>query len=379
MAEPLAHVVAVTSTLPERRYAQAELTDAMVRFIDHHALRFPTDLVESLFSNVTVTGRHFEFGIENVLDAPPSVAEVAERAVGACIHYAETNARRLLSETGLKPADIGLLASVTEIPSTPSIDARLMNRVAFRPDVKRLPLTGVGCMGGVAGISRMAEWLDGRPAEAALFVSSELPSGLWQGGIQSDLRNMIARLDEDPALHGEVVMAIVTAALFGDGSGAVLMVGRDHPLAKDAVFSVIDSRSNLVPDTEHIMGLEHVDAGIRNILRPEVKTYVAEALGDVVAPLVAKHGLAADRIGHWTLHPGGPRIMDAAEDAFGLSAEMMRPSREALSDVGNISSATVLYMLDRIIRDKRPPAGTSGLLVAMGPGFAQEAALTLWR
>lgn len=378
MAEAKAHVVAVTSGLPERRYDQSALSDAMVAFVERRGLGFPTELIRSLFENVCVDGRHFEFGVENFLEPPPSVAELSVRAVDACVRHAEANARRLFSRTGLKPAEVSLLASVTEIPATPSLEARLMNRVAFRPDVRRLPLTGVGCMGGVAGIARLADYLDGHPSEAAMLVSSELPSGLWQGSIQADLVQMIARLDEDPTLHGEVVMAVVTAALFGDGSGAVLMVGRDHPLARDAAFAVIDSRSNLVPDTEHIMGLEHVDAGIRNILRPEVKTYVAEALADVVEPLAARHGLDAGAVGHWTLHPGGPRIMDAAEAAFGLSPELMRPSREALREVGNISSATVLYMLDKILRGDRPAPGTDGLLVAMGPGFAQEAVLTRW-
>jgi alkylresorcinol/alkylpyrone synthase len=173
-------------------------------------------------------------------------------------------------------------------------------------------------------------------------------------------------------------MAIVTAALFGDGSGALLMVGRDHALAKCSAVRIVDSRSNWVPDTEHIMGLDYVDAGMRNILRPEVKTFVAEALGDVISPMLATHRLEASEIGHWTLHPGGPRIMDAAEMAFDLSTTMMRPSREALTDVGNISSATVLYMLDRILRGERPPAETPGLIVAMGPGFSQEAALAVW-
>lgn len=373
-----AHIVASAVSLPERYYPQRHLAETVAGFITANKLNFPVDLIHQLFENVCITGRHFEFPVEGFCAASPPIVNSAVVAIDACVRHSEINVRRILSETGLRARDISMLASVTLTPAVPSIDARLMNRIAFRSDIRRLPLAGLGCMAGVAGITRVADYLDGRPTEAALLISCELSSGLWQGSVQDDLQQMISRLDREPHLHGEIVMAIVTAALFGDGSGALLMVGRDHPLARDSAIRIVDSRSNWVPDTEHIMGLDYVDAGMRNILRPEVKTFVAEALGDVILPMLAAHRLETSAIGHWTLHPGGPRIMNAAEDAFGLSASMMRPSREALADVGNISSATVLYMLDRILRGERPPAETTGLIVAMGPGFSQEAALVVW-
>jgi alkylresorcinol/alkylpyrone synthase len=372
-----AHIVASAASLPERYYPQRRLADTIAEFITTNKLRFPVDLIHQLFENVRIAGRYFEFSVEGFC-APPLIADSAALAIEACVRHSEANVRRILSETGLRARDVSMLASVTLTPAVPSIDARLMNRIAFRADIRRLPLAGLGCMAGVAGITRVADYLDGHPDEAALLISCELSSGLWQGSVQADLRQMIGRLDQEPHLHSEIVMAIVTAALFGDGSGALLMVGRDHALAKCSAVRIVDSRSNWVPDTEHIMGLDYVDAGMRNILRPEVKTFVAEALGDVISPMLATHRLEASEIGHWTLHPGGPRIMDAAEMAFDLSTTMMRPSREALTDVGNISSATVLYMLDRILRGERPPAETPGLIVAMGPGFSQEAALAVW-
>lgn len=374
---PKAHIVACASSFPETYYTQAELAETIVAFLDKHDLNFSRQLVQNLFANVMVDGRHFEFGVSNFC-APPTIAHSAATAIEACVTHSETNVRQLLADTGLGPRDISLLSSVTLTPAVPSIEARLMNRLDFRKDTRRMPLAGLGCMAGVAGINRVADYLAGHREEAAILVSCELSSGLWQGSVQADLQKMITRLEGEPELYGEIIMAIVTAALFGDGSGAVLLVGSEHPLADRALLSVIDNRSNWVPDTEHIMGLDYIDEGMRNILRPEVKTFVGEALADVILPMLAESDLTISDIGHWTLHPGGPKIMDAAEQAFKLSESMMRPSREVLRDVGNISSATVLFMLDRIIRGEDRPRDLKGLLVAMGPGFSQEATLVHW-
>ncbi|WP_426263219.1 type III polyketide synthase [Sphingomonas sp. PWP1-2] len=374
---PKAHIVASASSLPATYYTQAELAETIVAFLDKHNLDFSRQLVASLFANVRVDGRHFEFSVSNFC-APPTIAHSAASAVEACVAHSETNVRTLLADTGLCPRDIALIASVTLTPAVPSIEARLMNRIDFGRSTRRMPLAGLGCMAGVAGINRVADYLAGHPDEAAILISCELSSGLWQGSVQADLQKMITRLEGEPHLYGEIVMALVTAALFGDGSGAVMLVGDEHPLADRAVLSVIDNRSNWVPDTAHIMGLDYIDEGMRNILRPEVKTFVGEALADVILPMLAESNLAVADIDHWTLHPGGPKIMDAAEHAFKLSEAMMRPSRDILRDLGNISSATVLVMLDRIMRGGDRPTNRNGLLVAMGPGFSQEATLVHW-
>jgi alkylresorcinol/alkylpyrone synthase len=372
-----AHIVAATSSLPERRYTQTELADTICGFLQHHQLEFSNDVVRSLFTNVQIEGRHFEFDVENFC-TPPRVSTTAATAVEACVRHGERTARSVLSQAGLSPKDIGMICSVTLTPSVPSVEARLMNRIAFSPSTVRLPLAGLGCMAGVAGINRATDYLQAHPTQAALLLSCELSSALWQGSVQGDLLRMIEGLPHAPELHAEIIMSIVTAALFGDGAGALLMVGREHPLAERAVVSILDTRSNWIPDTEHIMGLDYIDEGMRNILRPEVKSFVGVGLRDVVEPMLQTHQLNVNDVQHWTLHPGGPKIMDAAEAAFKLSPELMQPSRNALREVGNISSATVLYMLDRIFQSSRPLSCSTGLIVAMGPGFSQEATLVRW-
>lgn len=373
-----AHIVGTSSAFPGRYYSQEALADTICAFLDKHGLEFPADTVRSLFTNVQIDGRHFQFPVENFC-SPGKMGQTVAQAIDASLDLAETNVRKVLADAGLKPSDIAQMVSVTLTPAVPGIDARLMNRIAFSHDMKRMPLSGVGCMGGVAGINRAADYLHGHPDDALVLISCELSSGLWQGSVQSDLFNMIRGLKQDPSLHPDAVMTIVTAALFGDGSGALLMVGRDHPLAADAPISVFANRSNWIPDSEHIMGMEYIENGIRNILRPEVKTYIGAGLKQVIEPLLAQCKMTVSDIGSWTLHPGGPKIIDAAEAAFGLPAECFQASRDALRKIGNISSATVLYMLDETLKNHRPPPGTAGLIAAMGPGFSQEAALIGWR
>ncbi|MBY0573844.1 MAG: hypothetical protein K2P84_09200 [Undibacterium sp.] len=376
-ALPKAHIVASSSSFPGQYYAQTTLADTICDFLTSNDLDFPIESVRSLFKNVEIDGRHFRFPVEDFCNGG-KMGKSIEDAIETCVQQSEINVRNLLEASGLKGTDIAQIVSVTLTPTVPSMCARLMNRVAFAPHTKRMPLAGLGCMAGVAGISRAADYLASHPTEALILISCELSSGLWQGSVQTDLLNQIRSLKSDTSQYHEVVMSIVTAALFGDGSGALLMVGDEHPLAKTAAISVFANRSNWIPDTEHIMGLDVLNDGMRNILRPEVKTFVGAGLKSVIEPLLKQFKLSSEDIDEWTLHPGGPKIMDAAESAFNLPKEKMQGSRDTLRKVGNISSATILYMLDQTLKNKRPQAGSKGMIVAMGPGFSQEAVLVGW-
>jgi alkylresorcinol/alkylpyrone synthase len=189
---------------------------------------------------------------------------------------------------------------------------------------------------------------------------------------------MIAQLPEQPQVYSDIIMTIVTAALFGDGSAAVLMVGEDHPLAQPGQPRIIDSRSIILPNTVHLMGMDLVDTGTRNILRPEVADYVRVALHKTIDPLLEAHNLSTDDITCWMVHPGGPKIITAVQEEFGLDQQLLQGSWDALAEIGNISSPTLLYILDKTLAAEQPPAGSYGLLLAMGPGFSQEAILLQW-
>lgn len=373
----MAFIVATATGLPDCYYTQETLATALRKYFLAMRLDFDLDTIDRFFSNVTIKGRYFALPLDSFYD-PPGTGTSINAAIEAATNICEPVLNTLLERANLGPKEISQLTFVSLIPAVPSIDARLMNRIPFSAHLKRVPLSGVGCMGGTVGVARVADYLKGHPDEAVILLSVELCSGLWQGSLQRDLKDMISRIPDEPSLYSDVISNIVTAALFGDGAAAVLMVGRNHRLAQPTYPQVIDSRSVLIPNTVHLMGMELVDIGFRNILKPEVSEFAKIGLRQATEPLLAAHNLSVEKISRWIVHPGGPKVIQSVEEEFGLSDEALQLSRETLARVGNVSSATVLFMLDEILSESPPPPGSYGLMMAMGPGFSQEVILLRW-
>ncbi|MBU7583102.1 MAG: 3-oxoacyl-ACP synthase [Nostoc sp. TH1S01] len=373
----MAYIVATSTGFPEHYYPQEVLATALKKYFLIMDLEFDLEAIDRFFTNVKINGRYFTFPLDSFYD-PPAFTQVNNQAITKCLNVIETTVTKLLDKAAIDPQDISQLTATTLISATPGLDARLINRIPFSPDIKRMALTGVGCMGGAFGLARIADYLKGHPTESSVLFAMEPSSALWQGSLQRDLSYMIQRLPEDPAIYSDIIMTIVTAALFGDGSAAVLMVGEDHPLAQPGQPRILDSRSIILPNTLHLMGMDLVETGTRNILRPEVADYVKVALHKTIDPLLADHNLSTDNIVRWIVHPGGPKILSAIQEEFGLDEQLLQGSWDALAEIGNISSSTVLYILDKTLAAERPPAGSYGLLLAMGPGFSQEVILLQW-
>ena len=373
----MAYILATATGFPEHYYPQEVLATALKKYFMATDLDFDLEIIDRFFTNVKINGRYFTFPLDSFYD-PPGVAEVANAAIIKCLNVIENTVSDLLDRAAVSPQEISQLTATTLIAATPGLDARLMNRIPFQSDIKRMALTGVGCMGGAFGLARVADYLQGHPTEASVLFAMEPSSGLWQGSLQRDLTQMIRQLPEQPGVYSNIIMTIVTAALFGDGSAAVLLVGEDHPLAQPGQPRIVDSRSIILPNTVHLMGMDLVDTGTRNILRPEVADYVRVALHKTIDPLLEAHQLSKDDIARWLVHPGGPKIIEAVREEFDFEPELLQESWDALAEIGNISSPTVLYILDKCLTGERPPAGSYGLLLAMGPGFSQEAILLQW-
>ena len=357
-------IVATSIGFPEQYYPQKVLAAALRKFIFTMELDFDLEQIDRFFNNVKIEGRYFALPIDSLLD-PVDFAVTISKALEICLNIAESTINKLLQSVNLQPNDISLLTSVSLTPAVPSLEARLMSRIPFSSTIKRMPINGVGCMGGAIGISRVADYLQGHPNEAAVLFAIELSSALWQGSLQADLTSMIRNLPDNPGVYSDIIMNIITAALFGDGCGAVLMVGRDHPLAKSGLPQIIDNRSFLLANTVELMGLELVDSGFRNILRPEVSDYVNKGLLPLIDSLLVDHNLKIEDISRWIVHPGGPKIINTIEAEFGLNSQALQLSRDTLAAIGNISSGTVLYMLDKILSEEQIPASSFGLMVAM--------------
>jgi alkylresorcinol/alkylpyrone synthase len=339
--------------LPPHRYGQRELT-AVVRAllpefdVEERAL-------ERFFRHVGVKQRYLALPAEEYSELRG--LEAKNRAwLASAVPLAERAVASALAQARLSPRDISLLMSTTVTGiAVPSLEARLINRMQFGCDVKRVPLFGLGFMAGAAGIARMAEYLRAFPEQAAVFVSVELCS---------------LTLQRDDAS----VANLISGGLFGDGAAAVVMVGAEHPLAKRRPVRVVDSVSRFFPDTERVMGWDIVDSGFKIVLGREVPLIAREAVPELVDTLLARHGLARSDVSRWIAHPGGPAVMEGMRVGLGLSADALEPTRRSLEQIGNLSSASVLFLLDEFMRQSEPQRGPA-VLLAMGPGFSAEGVL----
>jgi alkylresorcinol/alkylpyrone synthase len=217
-------------------------------------------------------------------------------------------------------------------------------------------------MGGAAGIARTADYLQGHPQEAVILFAVELCSLTIQRDDLS-LANLVA------------------SGLFGDGAAAVLMVGDDHPFAqrmRPGLPRVIDSQSQFFPETEHIMGWDVTNSGFKVLLSADIASLAHSEVRPSMEDFLGRHDLTIADIDHWLVHPGGPRVIQALEDGLGLPDEALTLSWETLAEAGNISSASVLVILDKTLKRIQPKAGEYGVLMAMGPAFSAELVLLKW-
>ncbi len=353
------HLVSVATALPEHYHSQAELCSALLEMGAREQDSFDREKVRRFFSSVAVRGRHLALPLSRYA----SLAGMGERSalwLEVALDLGQRAVREVLDRAGLAAADVSLFmtSTVTGI-AVPSLEARLMNRLRFSPYCRRTPLFGLGCAAGAAGIARISDHLRGHPREAALLLCVELCTLTFQRGDLSTTN-------------------IIAAALFGDGAACVLLVGDEHPLARQSRPSVLASRSVLFPDSERLMGWDVVDTGFRIVLGPGVPEIARSELGGSVRGFLSEHGLTTGDMARWVAHPGGPAVIAAMEQSLELAPTALELSRQCLAEVGNLSSASVLVILERTLAAEAPHAGAHGLLLAMGPGFGAELVLLQW-
>lgn len=340
----------VGRALPPHTASQEELIEVFrqVWQREHHNL----SRVESLHRAVRVHRRHLALpleaydGLSGFASRNKAFAEVAV-ALGA---EAITAA---LEKAGLEPGDVDHIyfATITGV-ATPSIDARLVNRLGLRGDVKRTPIFGLGCVAGAAGVARASESVRAFPGTTAVLLSVELCSLTLQ---RDDLS----------------VANLIASGLFGDGAAAVVLGEGEGP-------SIVATRSVFYPGTEGVMGWEVVDQGFKVLLSADVPTMVRKHLRADVERFLSDHGLGLGDVRHWVCHPGGPKVLEAVEESLGLGADALSASWESLAAVGNLSSASVLFILGDTLEQAETRPGDWGLLLAMGPGFCSELVLLRW-
>ena len=362
-------LLSVASALPLHRYSQRQITEAFTELMVGNGSRVGRgegevnrlrQAIDRTHAATTVESRHLalalsdydkldDFGASNdafLREAPP----LAARAISAA-----------LQRSGLRASDVDLVVSATVTGvAAPSLDARLVPLLGLRPDVKRMPLVGLGCVAGAAGVARVADYLRGHPDEVAVFVAVELCSLTLQR--------------DDTSMAN-----VVASGLFGDGAAAVVMAGdRRREIAAGPHLGVRASASHFWPDTERVMGWDVGATGMRVVLAPTVPELVAQELRPVVDAFLARHELRVEDVGRWVAHPGGPKVLTALERSLDITASDTAATWSSLREVGNLSSASVLHVLEQTLAGSPPGAGAPAVMVAMGPGFCAELVLIDW-
>jgi alkylresorcinol/alkylpyrone synthase len=231
-----------------------------------------------------------------------------------------------------------------------------MNRIPFSRNLRRVPIFGLGCAGGAAGIARASDYVLAHPDQLAILLSVELCSLTWQ-------RNDLSTAN------------IISTALFGDGAAAVVLAGAQVPITGPTIVS---TESVFYPDTEELMGWDISETGLRIVLSPDVPKICLENLGADVDRFLQKHDLKRKDISQWIMHTGGPKVLEAMQQSLSLPRSALHHSWQCLRKVGNLSSASVIVVLDDIMKNSPPPEGTWSVLAAMGPGFCAELVLIRW-
>ncbi|MFD5268956.1 type III polyketide synthase [Streptomyces sp. NPDC058335] len=351
-------IAAVHTALPPHRYAQDDLTE----LIGDLCLPPGADraVLRRLHASAGVRTRHLALPIERYAGLR-DFGQSNDAWLAAGLELGEEALTGALKEAGLAPADVDLLvcASITGV-AAPSLDARLAGRMGLRPDVKRLPVFGLGCVAGAAGLARVHDYLRGHPDDTAVLLTVELCSLTLQ------------QRDDSRA-------NLIAGALFGDGAAALVARGSGSAAGPDAVGpSVVATRSHLFPDTEQFLGWDIGASGFRVVIDAGVPGILRDHFGRHLRAFLAEHGLTIDDIGTWLCHPGGPRVLAAVTDALGLPGEALDSAWRSLATVGNMSSVSVLHILQSTWESRRPEPGTWGMLMAMGPGFCSELVLLRW-
>lgn len=312
----------------------------------------------------------------------PTHTSVTERSAvyrEEMVALCESAATSVLDMAEVCPRSIGLIITTSCTGfMIPAVDSHLLNRIPFRSTIRRMPLTELGCAGGAAAVAHADHFLRAYPDSAALIVAAELCS-------------LTAQVTDFSMAN------IVSGSLFGDGAAATLVTGEKFlfpepetpvesgkaPLGiripeQRPVARILATRSVQFPDSLDMMGFDNTDGGFRIVMSPQLPRFARQRLPGVVGHFLEEQGLAMEDLSHFLLHPGGPKVIDGLEQVFKLSREHTRISRKVMRKYGNLSSATLLFVLHHFEREGRPQPGDYGLMMALGPGFCAEMALLQW-
>lgn len=341
-------LVSIRHALPPQVYSQVEIATTVAELF----VARPEDLsrLPEIFANARISQRHLVMPLDWYRN-PCSAVERNRLYFEKGLTLLESAARDCLAAIDW-PADRvdQIICVSTTGLATPSLDARLINRLKLRRDTSRLPVWGLGCAAGVAGLARAYDYCLAYPDQVVLLAALECCSLTL---IQSDLS----------------LKNLIGTALFGDGAAAALVVGDQVELAGPAMRA---RGSFLFPDSYAIMGWKFVDDGMELVLAPELPELIRRELPQLVKRFLRQHGCEMTDLRHHLAHPGGARVVDAYLQGLGLPQSVLRLSSQVLNQVGNLSSVTILLVLEAWLAQSAEARQGPGLVSAFGPGFSAE-------
>src|SRR5262249_21372076 len=350
-AHPCA-IAATATAVPPHTITRDDVKYYMGRVFDIPERRL--EAMMSIVDNANVHKRHAIFPIEYTVDPRP-LSKTNNEYIEHAIKLGVEATQKALERAGMKAEDIDLIITVSCTGfMIPSLDAHLINLMGFRSDVIRMPFTELGCAAGAMALGRAADFLKAHPGGNVLIIAVELPSLTFQ-------RKDISQAN------------LISSILFGDGAAAVLVSGEQTGGPK-----ILVSETYTFPDSLGAMGFDLRDSGFHILLAKDVPEMIGAKIRELVDGFLERHGKTQQDIKGWILHPGGARLLGNVEIALGLTKCQTHPSWDVLANVGNLSSATILFILQEWIEKRPLHPGDHALAAAFGPGFSAEFLLLQW-
>lgn len=347
-AEP--RITGIGRSNPPQRYSQREIYDLSRKFVPMY--RNPR--IEQIFMNSDIEYRHLAFDTETFVPDEPA-DELHARFEEQAVVLGEEAVRRCFEDAGIVPGDVDFIVAVTCTGYLcPGLSAILIKGLGLRTNLQRADLVGMGCAGAMPGLQRAYDYVKAYPGRKALVVTVEVCSACYY-------------IDDS-------VETVVGNAICADGAAAVIVSsGGEEKGPRIVGFDTL-----LEPSFLHTVGFQTREGKLRIVLSKDIRDEAGGLVRRLLDSLLAQNGLRRDEVTHWIIHSGGRKVIDSIRDEIGLSEDQLRHSRCVLRNFGNMSSPTVLFVLDETVRHSSPRQGDTGVMIAMGPGLAVEGALLRW-
>ena len=349
---PHATIAASATALPPHLITRDDVKYYMGRVFDIPERRL--EAMMAIVDNAQVHQRHAIFPIEKTIEPRP-LSQTNNEYIEHAVILGREAAEKCLAKANLRADQIDLIITVSCTGfMIPSLDAHLIQLMGFRSNIHRMPFTELGCAAGAMSLSRAADYLKAHPGGNVLIISVELPSLTFQ-------RKDITQAN------------LISSILFGDGAAAVIVTGREVPGPQIKV-----TETYTFPDSLGAMGFDLRDSGFHILLAKDVPEMIGGKIKGLVTDFLTRNGMKQQDIKGWILHPGGARLLGNVEQELGLCKCDTQPSWDILGNVGNLSSATILFILQEWLEKRPLKAGEHAMAAAFGPGFSAEFLLLQW-